>query len=207
VPEARRGAAGAEWILLLQPSAMLELDDLAAPELKLAGVRFNPDAGVPSRRIGYSSITLLHRASKEKRVLAPSRARGCHPCRGGASVTFRGPGAPPHPRPSAESCLPADEPSPRPPPPRPSAPQRAPVRESGVVGVGAVGGREVSHAVGAAPQEVTGAPGGRIFSVRWTPRGDRAVRRPHGCACHRGPHGCASTSFPSPPPLRAARGA
>ena len=56
--------AGSEWVVLLEPSSMLELEDLAAPELKLAGVRFDPEGGVPSRRIGYASISLLHRESK-----------------------------------------------------------------------------------------------------------------------------------------------
>jgi hypothetical protein len=52
---------GAEFVLLLQPSSMLELTDLAKAELKLGGTRFHPDGNVPSRRIGYRQISILNR--------------------------------------------------------------------------------------------------------------------------------------------------
>ena len=57
-------AAGASWVLILQPSAMLELADLAQEELKLAGTRLLSQFDTPSRRIGYKTIRLLHRASR-----------------------------------------------------------------------------------------------------------------------------------------------
>jgi hypothetical protein len=58
--------AGAHWVLLLQPSAMLELADLAEEELKLAGVRLLVHADTPSRRIGYSSVSLLNRTTRQE---------------------------------------------------------------------------------------------------------------------------------------------
>jgi hypothetical protein len=42
---------------------MLGLADLARPELKLAGNRFNPDTDAPSRQVGYRALALLHRPS------------------------------------------------------------------------------------------------------------------------------------------------
>lgn len=59
-------SAGAHWVLMLQPSAMLELEDLAQEELKLAGTRLLAKFGTPSRRIGYKTIRLLHRASRQE---------------------------------------------------------------------------------------------------------------------------------------------
>lgn len=59
-------SAGAHWVLMLQPSAMLELEDLAQEELKLAGTRLLAQFGTPSRRIGYKTIRLLHRASRQE---------------------------------------------------------------------------------------------------------------------------------------------
>jgi hypothetical protein len=58
--------AGAHWVLLLQPSAMLELADLAEEELKLAGVRLLVHADTPSRRIGYASVSLLNRTTRQE---------------------------------------------------------------------------------------------------------------------------------------------
>ena len=52
---------GAEWILILHRNPMLNLSDLARPELKLAGNRFNPDTDAPSRQAGYRALSLLHR--------------------------------------------------------------------------------------------------------------------------------------------------
>ena len=57
-------AAGANWVLMLQPSAMLALADLAQPELKLAGTRLLSDCDTPSRRIGYKTVRLMHRVSR-----------------------------------------------------------------------------------------------------------------------------------------------
>jgi len=59
-------AAGANWVLMLQPSAMLGLADLAQEELKLAGTRLLAQYDTPSRRIGYKTIRLLHRASRQE---------------------------------------------------------------------------------------------------------------------------------------------
>ena len=56
-------------MLLLQPSTMLELADLAQEELKLGGARFHPDGNVPSRRIGYRQITILDRRSGVQRLV------------------------------------------------------------------------------------------------------------------------------------------
>jgi hypothetical protein len=69
-------SAGAEWVLMLQPSAMLRLEDLAQEELKLAGTRLLAQYDVPSRRTGYESVKLLHRPTlKEYEVqgLPPGR--------------------------------------------------------------------------------------------------------------------------------------
>lgn len=59
-------AAGAQWVLMLQSSSMLELADLAIPELKLAGTRLLAHYDTPSRRIGYSTIKLLQRETRQE---------------------------------------------------------------------------------------------------------------------------------------------
>ena len=59
-------AAGAEWVLMLQPSPMLHLDDLAQEELKLAGTRLLAHFDVESRKTGYESVSLLRRETREE---------------------------------------------------------------------------------------------------------------------------------------------
>eukprot|EP00802_Teleaulax_amphioxeia_P004870 Tamp_04874.p1 GENE.Tamp_04874~~Tamp_04874.p1 ORF type:complete len:973 (-),score=164.66 Tamp_04874:223-2871(-) len=59
-------AAGAKWVLLMQQSAMLELADLAQEELKLAGTRLLAHYDVPSRQMGYQTVTLLHRETRQE---------------------------------------------------------------------------------------------------------------------------------------------
>lgn len=48
-----------KWLLLTQEPAMLTIADLARPELKLAGVRFDPERHDQSRLLYSTSLTLL----------------------------------------------------------------------------------------------------------------------------------------------------
>ncbi|HEY3055320.1 MAG TPA: prolyl oligopeptidase family serine peptidase [Thermoanaerobaculia bacterium] len=47
------------WLLLMQAPALLTVADLSQPELKLAGVRFNPDTHDQSRLLYYTSLMLV----------------------------------------------------------------------------------------------------------------------------------------------------
>jgi dipeptidyl aminopeptidase/acylaminoacyl peptidase len=50
------------WLLLTQPPPLLTIDDLSQPELKLAGVRFNPETHDQSRLLYNTSLTLMRLA-------------------------------------------------------------------------------------------------------------------------------------------------
>jgi dipeptidyl aminopeptidase/acylaminoacyl peptidase len=56
-----------KWILLLQGPAMLTIDDLSQPELKLAGVRFNPERHDQSRLPYAHSLSLVRIADGTSR--------------------------------------------------------------------------------------------------------------------------------------------
>jgi len=65
------------WLLLMQPSPMLTIADLSQPELKLAGVRFNPERHDQSRLSYITSFTLVRVGNGESRPVAglPSSPR------------------------------------------------------------------------------------------------------------------------------------
>jgi dipeptidyl aminopeptidase/acylaminoacyl peptidase len=48
-----------KWLLLMQPPALLSIADLSQPELKLAGVRFNPETHDQTRSFYFTSLTLV----------------------------------------------------------------------------------------------------------------------------------------------------
>lgn len=59
-------ATGSEWIAVMQKVPLLSLDDLAQPELKLAGARFLPELDIPSRKIRSHSLVLKQRTTGEE---------------------------------------------------------------------------------------------------------------------------------------------
>ena len=65
------------WILLAEAPPLLTIADLAQPELKLAGLRFNPQTGDQTRPPYYRSIRLQPIAGGEARAVAglPANAR------------------------------------------------------------------------------------------------------------------------------------
>src|SRR5262245_53544100 len=48
-----------KWLLLLQPPSLLTIADLSQPELKLAGIRFNPETHDQTRSFYVTSLTLV----------------------------------------------------------------------------------------------------------------------------------------------------
>ncbi len=58
------------WLLLTQPPAMLTIADLSQPELKLAGVRFNPETHDQSRSLYSTSLTLVRVSNGESKPVA-----------------------------------------------------------------------------------------------------------------------------------------
>lgn len=74
-PELRVDPRG-QWLLQCQRAAYLSIDDLAQPELKLAGVRFSPDSRVSRREKFFTSLSIgpLRGASKAVSGL-PMKAR------------------------------------------------------------------------------------------------------------------------------------
>ncbi len=65
------------WLLLTQAPAMLTIADLSQPELKLAGVRFNPETHDQSRSLYSTSLTLLRVSNGESKLVSglPSSPR------------------------------------------------------------------------------------------------------------------------------------
>ena len=49
-----------EWMLLLDREPYYSINELAQPELRLAGVRINPQTYSESRQRGYTCITIKH---------------------------------------------------------------------------------------------------------------------------------------------------
>jgi dipeptidyl aminopeptidase/acylaminoacyl peptidase len=58
------------WLLLMQAPALLTIADLSQPELKLAGLRFNPDTHDQSRLPYYTSLTLVRVSNGDTRTIA-----------------------------------------------------------------------------------------------------------------------------------------
>jgi dipeptidyl aminopeptidase/acylaminoacyl peptidase len=59
-----------KWLLLMQPPAMLTIADLSQPELKLAGIRFNPERHDQTRSTYFTSLTLVPIAGGAPRVVS-----------------------------------------------------------------------------------------------------------------------------------------
>src|SRR5436305_1558001 len=57
-------------MLLIQPPAMLTIADLSQPELKLAGVRFNPERHDQTRSTYFTSLTLVPVAGGAPRAVS-----------------------------------------------------------------------------------------------------------------------------------------
>jgi dipeptidyl aminopeptidase/acylaminoacyl peptidase len=57
------------WLLLSQAPAMLSIEDLSQPELKLAGLRFNPDTHDQSRLAYARSLTLVRVANGQSKAV------------------------------------------------------------------------------------------------------------------------------------------
>jgi dipeptidyl aminopeptidase/acylaminoacyl peptidase len=79
LPVVSRGPG--DWLVLARPALMLSIEDLAAPELRLAGYRFNPLTHDQSRATYATEISLLNAATGERREIAgfPSPLRARHP--------------------------------------------------------------------------------------------------------------------------------
>src|SRR5512140_273547 len=58
-----------KWLLLGQSPALLTIEDLSRPELKLAGLRFDPERHDQSRASYATSYTLVSVADGSSRVL------------------------------------------------------------------------------------------------------------------------------------------
>lgn len=62
-------SAKSDWILLLERPGYPSIEELAQPELRIAGLRINPRTSGPSRSGGYNGITLKSiKGNKEKTV-------------------------------------------------------------------------------------------------------------------------------------------
>ena len=49
-----------EWKILMQSAGYLSVEELASPELKLAGLRLNLNNFAPSRQTYFNELTLLN---------------------------------------------------------------------------------------------------------------------------------------------------
>jgi hypothetical protein len=63
-------------LLLLEPSGLPPLLELAQPELRLAGLRINPRNHGPSRAGYFTGITVLDLATRERRESASALCTG-----------------------------------------------------------------------------------------------------------------------------------
>src|SRR5437016_11754129 len=74
-------APDGKTLLLIQPPAMLTIADLSQPELKLAGVRFNPERHDQTRSTYFRSLTLVPIAGGAPRAVSglPDGARMRYP--------------------------------------------------------------------------------------------------------------------------------
>src|SRR5258708_25749329 len=70
-----------KWLLLIQQPSMLTIEDLSQTELKLAGIRFNPETHDQTRALYATSLTLAPIAGCTSRPIAgvPAGARMRHP--------------------------------------------------------------------------------------------------------------------------------
>jgi dipeptidyl aminopeptidase/acylaminoacyl peptidase len=70
-----------KWLLLIQQPAMLTIEDLSQAELKLAGIRFNPETHDQTRVLYATSLTLAAIAGGASRPITgvPAAARMRHP--------------------------------------------------------------------------------------------------------------------------------
>ena len=59
-----------KWLLLMQAPPLMTIADLSQPELKLAGVRFNPVTHDQTRSLYFTSLTLVNVATKEARTIS-----------------------------------------------------------------------------------------------------------------------------------------
>jgi dipeptidyl aminopeptidase/acylaminoacyl peptidase len=86
-----------DWAVLAEPPALLTIADLSQPELKLAGLRFNPNTNEQTRAVYYRDLRLLRLGTGEQRAIAniPSslRARNVIWSPDGSRVAFTHAGA------------------------------------------------------------------------------------------------------------------
>src|SRR5438034_5397246 len=68
------------WLLLMQPPALLTIADLSQPELKLAGTRFNPDTHDQPRQIYFTSLKLVRVSNGDTKEIGglPASSRMRH---------------------------------------------------------------------------------------------------------------------------------
>ena len=85
-------AGPGEWLVLARLAPMLTVADLAEPELRLGGYRFNPVSHDQGRAVYASELTLLNGATGEKRTISgvpsPLRARNLSWSPDGKRVAF-----------------------------------------------------------------------------------------------------------------------
>lgn len=70
-------APGGKRALILQPAGLRPLTELAHEELRLAGLRFNPDTLTSGRRAGFTGLSILETAGRRQRLIEglPDQAR------------------------------------------------------------------------------------------------------------------------------------
>jgi dipeptidyl aminopeptidase/acylaminoacyl peptidase len=68
-PALRIGPNG-KWALLLQQSSMPSIEELAQPELRLAGLRINPASNGPSRSGGFIGASIIETGTGKTKVVA-----------------------------------------------------------------------------------------------------------------------------------------
>src|SRR5690348_8919415 len=59
-----------QWMLLMEPANLVPIEELAQPELRLAGLRFNPRTNGPSRSPYSIRLTLQRIAGGSEKVIA-----------------------------------------------------------------------------------------------------------------------------------------
>jgi hypothetical protein len=58
-----------KWMLQLERAPYYSVSELAQPELRLAGIRINPETFSESRQRGYVGVTLVNMETKLERVI------------------------------------------------------------------------------------------------------------------------------------------
>src|SRR5437763_11032906 len=56
---------GDDWVLFLEYPSLLSIEDLAQPELKLAGLRFNPERHAPTRDLYANAARFVRLSQRE----------------------------------------------------------------------------------------------------------------------------------------------